>query len=106
MGMAVGLWTVLALGFGLGEGRGRSRDPDPSCPCRFYYSTARMMRSLTSHWAGRHPAFLRLMEFDVESREYTGAENERHWVKEPEGFDDMVAFITKHASLPTTGTAE
>ncbi|KAF2446993.1 hypothetical protein P171DRAFT_483056 [Karstenula rhodostoma CBS 690.94] len=29
----------------------------------------------------------------VESREYTGADQEEHWVKEPEQVDDIVAFI-------------
>ena len=45
---------------------------------------------------------LRQIGFDVESKEYVGAENEGHWVKEPEGFDDIVAFISKHASMPAS----
>jgi len=29
----------------------------------------------------------------VEWHEYTGAENEGHWIKEPEGFDEIVKFL-------------
>lgn len=33
---------------------------------------------------------------NVDWNEYSGAENEGHWVKEPEGFDTMIAFLENH----------
>lgn len=36
---------------------------------------------------------LRKMGLPVEWHEYNGAENEGHWIKEPEGFDQIVEFL-------------
>ncbi|BCR86681.1 alpha/beta hydrolase [Aspergillus chevalieri] len=36
---------------------------------------------------------LQRMGMPVEWHEYTGAENEGHWIKEPEGFDEIVKFL-------------
>jgi hypothetical protein len=33
------------------------------------------------------------LEVPVEVREYTGAEREGHWLKEPEQLDDVVTFL-------------
>lgn len=33
------------------------------------------------------------MGMEVDWNEYSGAENEGHWIKEPEGFDTLVAFL-------------
>lgn len=32
----------------------------------------------------------------VEWQEYSGADNDGHWIKEPEGFDDIVRFLQIH----------
>lgn len=37
------------------------------------------------------------MGMQVEWREYLGAEGEGHWIKEPEGFDDIVLFLESHS---------
>ncbi|EYE98991.1 uncharacterized protein EURHEDRAFT_383180 [Aspergillus ruber CBS 135680] len=39
---------------------------------------------------------LQKMGMPVEWHEYTGAENEGHWIKEPEGFDKIVRFLRSH----------
>ncbi|KAK2765321.1 hypothetical protein FQN54_008165 [Arachnomyces sp. PD_36] len=36
---------------------------------------------------------LRKMGLNVDWNEYTGAENEGHWIKDPEGFDKILAFL-------------
>ena len=33
----------------------------------------------------------------VEWHEFTGTENDAHWVKEPEGFDQIVRFLERHS---------
>lgn len=33
----------------------------------------------------------------VEWHEFTGAENDGHWVKEPEGFDQIVCFLESYS---------
>lgn len=38
-------------------------------------------------------AVLQNMDVPVEWNEHTGAENEGHWIKEPEGFDEIVRFL-------------
>lgn len=35
---------------------------------------------------------------EVKWIEYSGAENEGHWVKEPEGFDTLISFLEEHVS--------
>ena len=153
MGMAVGLWTVLALGRGMEVGgfvgmcgwlpfageiegfvraRGDGGGEDGVVRVSRFIRKAVGLddgtiegeegsRSLLSTpillLHGVDDAFvdialgreassvLRRIGLDVESKEYSGAENDGHWVKEPEGFDEIVAFITKHASLPTSRRA-
>lgn len=39
------------------------------------------------------------IDVKVEWKEYSGAEREGHWVKEPEEFDDIVAFLKKNLAL-------
>ncbi|WEW56757.1 alpha/beta hydrolase family protein [Emydomyces testavorans] len=39
---------------------------------------------------------LREMGMKVELKEYSGAENDGHWIKEPQGFDEIVAFLAGH----------
>lgn len=41
---------------------------------------------------------LEQMGAPVEMKEYTGAENEGHWVKEPEGFEAIVGFLEDESS--------
>lgn len=44
-----------------------------------------------------HQAHRILTEIGLQAewREYVGADNEGHWIKEPEGFDDIVKFLEK-----------
>jgi len=35
----------------------------------------------------------------VDWKEYSGAERDGHWVKEPEEFDDIVTFLKKRLDL-------
>lgn len=45
---------------------------------------------------GRQAArILRQISVEVEWDEFEGAENDGHWVKEPEGFDKMVGFLER-----------
>lgn len=38
------------------------------------------------------------MGIQAEWREYRGAEGDGHWIKEPEGFEDIVRFLKKQAA--------
>ncbi|KXJ91860.1 Alpha/Beta hydrolase protein [Microdochium bolleyi] len=38
----------------------------------------------------------RKIRFNVECYDYSGAEQEGHWLKEPEEVDDMIAFVQRH----------
>ncbi|KAL1981363.1 hypothetical protein VTN96DRAFT_2754 [Rasamsonia emersonii] len=39
------------------------------------------------------------MGIRAEWREYRGAEGDGHWIKEPEGFEDVVRFLEKQAAM-------
>ncbi|CAG7923785.1 unnamed protein product [Penicillium olsonii] len=39
---------------------------------------------------------LRAIGMNVEQHEFTGAEADGHWIKEPEGFDQILRFIQQH----------
>ncbi|EAS30324.3 uncharacterized protein CIMG_05803 [Coccidioides immitis RS] len=41
---------------------------------------------------------LKEMGMDVKFYEYSGAENEGHWIKEPDGFDQIAAFLESKTS--------
>ncbi|OJJ37448.1 hypothetical protein ASPWEDRAFT_39133 [Aspergillus wentii DTO 134E9] len=42
---------------------------------------------------------IRQMGIQTEWREYLGADNDGHWIKEPEGIDDLVRFLQSHAHI-------
>jgi len=123
-GGAVGMWTLLSLDAGIGGVFGVSTWLPFAEEAQGGCSTGASGLSLGLMSTGREnrrtPIFmghgvddayvdvalgreaaqvLRRVGFMVHSKEYTGAEQEGHWFKVPEGLDDLHDFLVRFTSL-------